>query len=83
MRRDERAMKVAKNGNKYLLIAAVLAGFCIVVSPVGAADESVDVINYAYSNWIGSGFYKFGIALSSKDKFPVLDYSICVAAEWM
>jgi len=43
---------------KYLLIAAVLAGYFLIVSPVGAADESVDVINYAYSSWIGSGFYK-------------------------
>jgi hypothetical protein len=28
------------------------------VSPAGAADEPEDVINYAYSSWIGSGFYK-------------------------
>ena len=38
------------------LIAAELAGFCLVVSPDGAADESVDVINYAYSSWIGCGY---------------------------
>jgi hypothetical protein len=37
---------------------AMLAGFCLLVSPVGAVDQSEDVINYAYSNWIGSGFYK-------------------------
>jgi len=49
---------VTRHGYKYLLIAAVLAGFFLVVSPVGAVDQSEDVINYAYSNWIGSGFYK-------------------------
>jgi len=47
-----------KYGYKYLLIAAVLAAYLLIDSPVGAADESVDVINYAYSSWIGSGFYK-------------------------
>jgi hypothetical protein len=47
-----------KYGYKYLLIAAVLAGYFLIVSPVGATDESEDVINYAYSSWIGSGFYK-------------------------
>jgi len=49
---------VTRHGYKYLLIAAVLAGICIVASPVGAVDQSEDIINYAYSNWIGSGFYK-------------------------
>jgi hypothetical protein len=44
----------------YTIIAAVLAGLCFVANPVGAADESEDTINYAYSSWIGSGFYKIG-----------------------
>ena len=34
------------------------AAFWLVINPVGAADKSEDIINYAYSNWIGSGFYK-------------------------
>jgi len=46
--------------NKGLFIAAVLAGFCFVANPVGAVDQSKDTINYAYSSWIGSGFYKIG-----------------------
>jgi hypothetical protein len=47
-------------GYKYFIIAAVLAGYCLGVGPAGAADEPEDVINYAYSSWIGSGFYKIG-----------------------
>jgi hypothetical protein len=43
---------------KNLIIAALLAGFCLGGHPAGAADEPEDVINYAYSSWIGSGFYK-------------------------
>ena len=43
---------------KYLVFAAALAGFCLVAGPLRAADEPEDVINYAYSSWIGSGFYK-------------------------
>ena len=46
--------------NKYLFIAIVLAGICSVAGPVRAADKPEDVINYAYSSWIGSGFYKIG-----------------------
>jgi len=45
---------------KYLIVTAMLAGYCCAVSPARAVDESADVINYAYSNWIGSGFYKVG-----------------------
>jgi hypothetical protein len=45
---------------KYLIIAVILAGCCCAVSPARAVDEPADVINYAYSSWIGSGFYKIG-----------------------
>ena len=45
---------------KYLIFAALLAGYCWGVSLARATDESEDVINYAYSSWIGSGFYKLG-----------------------
>jgi hypothetical protein len=44
----------------YLIIAVMMAGCCYGVSPARAADEPEDVINYAYSSWIGSGFYKIG-----------------------
>jgi hypothetical protein len=43
---------------KYLINALILAGCCCAVSPARAVDEPADVINYAYSSWIGSGFYK-------------------------
>lgn len=45
---------------KYLIIAAVLAGCCLGPSPAGATDEPEDIINYAFSSWIGSGFYSVG-----------------------
>ena len=45
---------------RYLLIAAMLAGYCCGVGPARAQDEPEDVINYAYSSWIGSGFYTVG-----------------------
>ena len=48
------------NAHKYLIIAVMLAGCCCGVSPARALAESEDVINYAYSSWIGSGFYKIG-----------------------
>ncbi len=38
------------------MLAACFCG----AGPVYAVKESVDIINYAYSNWIGSGFYKVG-----------------------
>lgn len=53
-------MKPIMNVISNLILAAVLAGFGCHVSLVQAADESEDIINYAYSNWIGSGFYKVG-----------------------
>ena len=43
-----------------LILSALLAGFGGYLSLVQAEDEPEDVINYAYSNWIGSGFYKVG-----------------------
>ena len=43
-----------------LILSALLAAFGGCVSLVQADGESEDVINYAYSNWIGSGFYKVG-----------------------
>ena len=45
---------------KYLIVAVLLAGCCYGVSPARAVNEPEDVINYAYSSWIGSGFYKIG-----------------------
>ena len=45
---------------KYLIIAALLAGYYCGTGPARAQDEPEDVINYAYSNWIGSGFYTVG-----------------------
>ncbi len=45
---------------KLIVIAIMLAGYYYQYSPAWAADEPEDVINYAYSNWIGSGFYKVG-----------------------
>ena len=42
---------------KYLIIAAMLAGYCCGVGPARAQNESEDDINYVYSSWIGSGFY--------------------------
>jgi len=45
---------------KYLIITVMLAGYCWGVSLARADDEPEDVINYAYSSWIGSGFYKLG-----------------------
>jgi hypothetical protein len=43
---------------KCIIFAILLAAYCCGISPANAADEPEDVINYAYSNWIGSGFYK-------------------------
>ena len=48
------------SAHKYLIIAVMLAGCCCGISPARAVDEPEDVINYAYSGWIGSGFYKIG-----------------------
>ena len=43
------------------MILAVLAVFFFATKQTAQAqDEPEDVINYAYSNWIGSGFYKVG-----------------------
>ncbi|UCD79590.1 MAG: hypothetical protein JSW26_30080 [Desulfobacterales bacterium] len=43
------------------MILALLAVFFSAAKPVVQAEnEPEDVINYAYSNWIGSGFYKVG-----------------------
>ena len=43
------------------MMLAVLAAFFLAAKPViPAEDEPEDAINYAYSNWIGSGFYKVG-----------------------
>jgi hypothetical protein len=53
-------MKKISKVLSYLVISALLAGFGCHISLVQAEDESEDVINYAYSNWIGSGFYKVG-----------------------
>jgi len=46
--------------HKYLIAALMLTGFCCGLSPDSAADGPEDAINYAYSSWIGSGFYKIG-----------------------
>jgi hypothetical protein len=43
-----------------LLLSALVSGFGCHVSLVQAQDEPEDAINYAYSSWIGSGFYKVG-----------------------
>lgn len=45
---------------KYLIIVAVLAGHFLGVRSAGAVDELEDIFNYAYSSWIGSGFYRIG-----------------------
>jgi hypothetical protein len=38
----------------------MLAGLFFSVDPARAQSESEDIINYVYSSWIGSGFYKIG-----------------------
>ena len=43
-----------------VIFATALYLFCPGKQPAWAADESEDTINYAYSSWIGSGFYKIG-----------------------
>ncbi|MGB5745961.1 MAG: hypothetical protein WBM69_03200 [Desulfobacterales bacterium] len=43
-----------------VIIAAALILFLPGNQSAWAADEPEDVINYAYSSWIGSGFYKLG-----------------------
>ncbi len=48
-------MNTQLKAHKYLIVAVLLAGCCYGVSPARAVDEPVDVINYAYSSWIGSG----------------------------
>lgn len=45
---------------RLLVITITLAGYCWGAGPAGAGDKSEDIINYAYSSWIGSGFYKVG-----------------------
>jgi hypothetical protein len=51
--------------NVFLTILPVIFAAALCLSLPGkqvvwAADESKDTINYAYSSWIGSGFYKIG-----------------------
>ena len=45
-----------------LILLVIIAAALILFLPgnrfAWAADEPEDVINYAYSSWIGSGFYK-------------------------
>lgn len=36
----------------------MLTALCLQAGLARAVNESEDIINYAYSNWIGSGFYK-------------------------
>jgi hypothetical protein len=43
--KNRQTKMVTRHGYKYLLIAVVPAGFCLVVSPVGAAGQSEDVTN--------------------------------------
>lgn len=53
------AKKIAQAANYFvlfLILAACLDGF----GSARAANEPEDTINYAYSTWIGSGFYKVG-----------------------
>ena len=45
---------------KLIIIALILAGYWLNAGPALAVDEPEDIINYAYSSWIGSGFYKIG-----------------------
>ena len=43
---------------KLILTAIMLATISCQTDLARAVKESVDIINYAYSNWIGSGFYR-------------------------
>jgi len=43
-----------------MMVVLLAVCFSIAQSVALAAEKSEDVINYAYSNWIGSGFYKVG-----------------------
>lgn len=46
-----------------ILPAIFIAALCLFLpwkQPARAVDEPEDLINYAYSNWIGSGFYRLG-----------------------
>jgi len=44
----------------FVIFAAALSLFHFQKQVAWAEDEPEDIINYAYSNWIGSGFYKLG-----------------------
>ena len=43
-----------------VIFTAALCLFLPFKQAAWAADEPEDIINYAYSSWIGSGFYKLG-----------------------
>jgi hypothetical protein len=43
---------------KLIVLALILAGYWLNAGSARAVDEPEEVINYAYSSWIGSGFYK-------------------------
>jgi len=45
---------------KLIILALILAGYWLSAGSTRAGDEPEEVINYAYSSWIGSGFYKLG-----------------------
>jgi hypothetical protein len=60
-------MLIMKRSSVYFfsLILFVIVAAAAYLSPIGkqlawAADEPEDLINYAFSSWIGSGFYKLG-----------------------
>jgi hypothetical protein len=60
-------MLILKRSSVYFfsLILFVIVAAALYLSPIGkqvawAADEPEDLINYAFSSWIGSGFYKLG-----------------------
>jgi hypothetical protein len=44
----------------WMMLAVLTVCFSAAKSVLPAGDEPEDVINYAYSNWIGSGIYKVG-----------------------
>jgi hypothetical protein len=43
---------------KLIFLALILAGYWLNAGSALAVDEPEDIVNYAYSSWIGSGFYK-------------------------
>ena len=51
--------KISKTAD-CLLLFALFSAYFWGLNSARASDKPEDVINYAYSSWIGSGFYKIG-----------------------